>query len=84
MICKKEHRYNEEFDILPESQKVLEARHKCAGCAYEQGHEHGSAGEEPNFKSEEIDFSQAGIVRHKSPQAAYNLGYSDGLRERVK
>lgn len=82
MICKRDHRANTMFDVLPESQAYSDGRHKCAACAYEQGYEHGKAGEEPHFEIDELDESQAKIVRHKSPQAAYNMGYTDGLREK--
>lgn len=82
-ICKKDHRNDEKFDVLPEGQKVNEGRHKCAGCAYEQGYFHGSNGMYPNFDPLVLDDSQAGIVRHKNAEAAYNMGYTDGLRAKI-
>jgi hypothetical protein len=81
-ICKLDHRENQMFSILPEGQAYSEGRHKCAGCAYDQGYADGLAGYEPHFRPEEIDFSQAGVVRHKSALASYNMGYTDGMRAR--
>jgi len=81
MICTDPHRYDSDFDVLPESQANSEGRHKCAGCAYDQGYSDGLARVEPNFDAEDLPYSQAGVVRHKSPHAAYNMGYADGMRQ---
>jgi len=80
-ICQKNHRTDPMFDVLPEGQAYHEGRHKCAGCAYEQGKADGLARVEPNFRPDEIDYSQASTVRHKSALAGYNMGYTDGLRQ---
>ena len=39
-LCKKEHRFDEKFKNLSDSQEfyVEGIRHHCAGCAYEQGY----------------------------------------------
>lgn len=78
--CNKDHRKDQMFEILPASQTYYAGRHKCAGCAYEQGVADGTSGVEPNFRPEEILDSQAQSVRHRSALAAYMMGYTDGLR----
>lgn len=82
-ICDLPHRDDPKFTVLPEGQAYSEGRHKCAGCAYDQGYEDGLAGYEPNFRPDEIPYSQAKIVRHKSALGGYNMGYTDGLRARI-
>jgi hypothetical protein len=79
-LCNSQHRYNPDFEQLPEDQSHFNGRHKCAGCAYERGYEMGRHREQ----SITIDFatlpnSQAGTVRHKSVQAAFAQGYLDGV-----
>ena len=79
-LCNSQHRYHLGFEFLPEDQSKFNGRHKCAGCAYEQGYQMG----ENRKQSILIDFaslpnSQAGTVRHKSVQAAFAEGYRDGL-----
>ncbi len=79
-LCNSQHRYHPGFELLPEDQSKFNGRHKCAGCAYEQGYQMGERREQ----SISIDFaslpnSQAGTVRHKSVQAAFAEGYRDGL-----
>ena len=78
-LCKRQHRYLPIFGMLPDDQKVKSGRHKCAGCAYEQGYDHGVARRSPNFLQSGLDDSQAGEVRHRSPEVAYYLGYYYGL-----
>lgn len=78
MICKKAHRYLDKLADLPESQKPDEGRHKCAGCAYEQGLEDGRNGNTKHLSYNVLPESQAGTGRHKSVQAAYDLGYAEG------
>ena len=80
MICQKQHRYNPDFESLPNDQSHFNGRHKCAGCAYEHGYKLGTT----KAQSLEIDFnvlpdSQAGAVRHRSVQAAFAKGYLDGV-----
>ena len=82
-ICKKSHRYSTKFVEVPVDQGRT-GRHKCAGCAYEKGKE---AGKEMKTKLDldaelqDLPLSQAGEVRHKSPHAAYALGYVEGVKE---
>ncbi|MFY0482494.1 hypothetical protein ACI6PS_07795 [Flavobacterium sp. PLA-1-15] len=80
--CKLSHRYDTIFQNLPESQKFYDKteRHKCAGCAYEQGYNHAKSKMPRNIDLDVLDKSQAGEVRHKDPTIAYNLGYDAGLR----
>lgn len=81
MVCSKQHRYASEFDSLPISQGNA-GRHKCAGCAYEHGHEAGINNKPANYQEivDSLPDSQAGAVRHKDPEEAYNLGYEAGLK----
>lgn len=81
MICNKDHRYNERLSDLPDNQGG-EGRHKCCGCAYDQGFQHGVAGTGRNIDWDTINDSQAGTGRHKSVEDAYTLGYADGARQR--
>ncbi len=79
MACNNGHRYDERFNSLPDDQG-REGRHKCAGCAYEQGLQAGSRLESNiNVNLDLLDDSQAGAVRHKSPHAAFAQGYLDGV-----
>ncbi|HHQ6629520.1 TPA: hypothetical protein ACSTL1_000937 [Serratia fonticola] len=78
-ICYNRHRYSPVFVQLPEDQGGF-GRHKCCGCAYEQGFQHGLIRSSQVWVNlEALPESQAGTVRHKSPQAAYAKGYSDGM-----
>jgi len=83
-VCQKDHRYDNRFTELPESQEFyMEGRrHQCAGCAYEQGFEDAKSGRESNFKIDVLNISQAGVVRHKDPLKGYEMGYKDGLKEK--
>ena len=57
-------------------------RHKCAGCAYERGIKDGIIRKEKiDLKLSTLPESQAGTVRHKSPHAAYALGYLHGVKQ---
>lgn len=81
-ICNRAHRYDNIFHDLPESQKFydLTERHKCAGCAYDQGYDHAKSGLAKGLNLDVLDKSQAGEVRHKDPVFAYDLGYAEGLK----
>lgn len=82
--CQQEHRYSSLFESLPEDQANSSGRHKCAGCAYEEGYKAGlSRAKIINIEDaiRHIPDSQAGTVRHKSPVAAFSLGYKDGMEE---
>jgi hypothetical protein len=78
-MCKKDHRYDPIFKSLPDDQGGA-GRHACAGCAYERGLKAGQNREE-NIKLDlgSLPTSQAGEVRHKSPHAAWALGYQHGV-----
>lgn len=76
-ICSSTHRSDLKFDKLPEAQSG-EARHKCCGCAYEQGLKDGRSGHASNPTPSEWKTSQAQSVRHKDSYEAYKLGYNDG------
>jgi hypothetical protein len=81
MICNKDHRYLQIYNGLPFDQGG-DGRHRCAGCAYERGLEMGVSREETIVMDlDSLPESQAGNVRHKSPHAAFALGYLDGVRQ---
>ncbi|MED5524938.1 hypothetical protein [Gallaecimonas pentaromativorans] len=78
--CKEQHRYNPAFEALPEDQSKFNGRHKCAGCAYEEGYSMGyNRAQSVNINFHALPDSQAGTVRHKSVQAAFAKGYFDGV-----
>ena len=80
MNCTETHRYDQIFLELPEDQGG-DGRHKCCGCAYDAGFSAGRLREEhTHVNLEELPRSQAGAVRHKSPHAAWALGYLNGVR----
>ncbi len=81
VICKNPHRNDSKFKSLKNSQEfyMVNRRHQCAGCAYEQGYSDAKKGASSNFRIELLNISQAGAVRHKDPKEAYELGYKDGL-----
>lgn len=79
--CDLDHRYEALFKQLPWDQGG-HGRHRCAGCAYERGFNSGRARDEKtDLDLETLPLSQAGAVRHRSPHAAWALGYVDGVRE---
>ncbi len=78
-ICDKEHREWPIFESLPHDQGGS-GRHRCAGCAYEKGFELGmKRSEAMALALDDLPESQAGVVRHKSPHAAFALGYLHGV-----
>lgn len=87
MACSKNHSNLQDIMALLPVDQGGWGRHKCAACAYQQGYEDG-------FKHlEYIDFpailqgleeSQAQAQRHKSPHAAYALGYAKGIEDSYK
>ena len=80
MSCPQQHRYSTDFESFPYDQSQFNGRHKCAGCAYEQGHILVlSKAPSINISFEEISDSQAGTVRYKSVQAVFSSGYLDGV-----
>ncbi|MBP1035854.1 hypothetical protein J8631_09810 [Serratia fonticola] len=76
-ICKKNHRYNPMFSVLPESQGNT-GRHKCPGCAFELALMNKAMGV-PASNDDSIlanlPDSQAGHVRHKDAFEAYKMAY---------
>lgn len=83
MICKKSHRYDEKFKDLPDDQSAPN-RHRCAGCAYELGVKSVKEGGPAHLSPDELPFSQADQVRHKSPQAAFEMGRTAALKIQSK
>ena len=85
MICNKKHRFDKDFDLLPEAQDDRNGgRHICAGCAYELGQSDGATGRPPRTDLSGLTESQAGSVRHKDAYQAYLQGYAKGRREGFK
>lgn len=81
MACEKEHRYDLQFNNLPDDQGGA-GRHRCARCAYDKGYEDGLCRkEELNLNLNSLPESQAEVVRHKRPRAAYALGYQKGVED---
>ena len=81
MICKKGHRYLNEYNSLPEAQDNQHGdRHICAGCAYEEGLGDGMAGNARKTDLSHLPYSQAGTVRHKDAKGAYDKGYDEGRK----
>lgn len=79
--CQEDHRYSKVFASLPVDQGGA-GRHRCAGCAYEKGFADGELRKEQlDLKMDDLRESQAGSVRHKSPHAAYALGYLHGVHK---
>ena len=76
MICKETHRYDRKFEGIPEDQSDP-GRHRCAGCAYDLGVKSIREGGPASLDLEVLPFSQADAVRHKSPQAAFEMGRRD-------
>lgn len=82
-ICEKDHRYSPQFDKL-NAEQGGDGRHKCAGCAYDQGFDDGLNGRNARCNPDILPESQAGNVRHKNVNEAYALGYTDGVAKRNK
>jgi hypothetical protein len=80
--CQEDHRYDERFEgQLPHDQGGA-GRHHCAGCAYDAGRAAGRERSEAVLLDlDTLPKSQAGTVRHRSPHAAWALGYLHGIHE---
>lgn len=62
-------------------------RHKCAACAYKKGFEAGYnliENLDINNILSKLKESQAGAQKHKSPLAAFAIGYYDGVCAKIK
>lgn len=84
-VCQKQHRYDMKFEVLPESQEFYmeDRRHQCAACAFDQGYKDAIENKSKNFRVEELNISQAGVVRHKDPLKGYEMGYEEGLKKKL-
>lgn len=87
MACNKDHSDIQSImSQLPYDQGGR-GRHKCAACAYEKGYELGSQlVEKVNIADvlDKLEESQAQQQRHKSPHAAFALGYLKGVEDYYK
>lgn len=86
MACNKNHSQIQEImETLPADQGGV-GRHKCAACAYEAGYNAGynlndALSVDSVFAT--LEESQAKAQRHKSPRAAFALGYYHGVCQRI-
>lgn len=78
--CSKNHRYLSMFKYFEYGQDDrTHGRHVCAGCAYEAGVKDAINGKNSGFTPlSSLPHSQAGSVRHKNSQRAYEKGYKFG------
>lgn len=86
MACKINHSNLETIMLsLPTDQGGV-GRHKCAACAYEAGYRAGY-NLDGTFSIDNVlrnlEESQASAQRHKSPHAAFALGYYNGVCQRT-
>lgn len=86
MTCKKDHTNLQQImTILPTDQGGV-GRHKCAACAYNAGYNAGyNLDGTLNIDTvlSQLEESQAKAQRHKSPHAAFALGYYHGVCQRT-
>ena len=81
--CKSKHRYDQKFSSLPNNQGS-EGRHRCAGCAFEEGYKLGLVkSKKITVDLDKLPYSQAGHIRHKCPHTSFAIGYSLGVKESV-
>lgn len=72
---------------LPNDQGGGIGRHKCAACAYKKGFEAGYnliENLDINNILSKLKESQTGAQKHKSPLAAFAIGYYDGVCAKTK
>lgn len=82
MNCKENHQeINHILQQLPITQGGI-GRHKCAGCAFEEGYKDGLAGNHRDISLiiASLPYSQAGVQRHRCPLTAYSIGYDIGSK----
>lgn len=86
MACNKDHsKLERKMLSLPTDQGGV-GRHKCAACAYEAGVQAGynlDGSLSIDNVLGNLEESQAGAQRHRSPHAAFALGYYDGVCQRI-
>lgn len=81
ITCSKNHDNITDIIIELSQSQSGAGRHKCAGCAYEEGFRLGLEGKtkEPfNKVAELILFNQSGVFRHKNVREAYDIGFKKG------
>jgi hypothetical protein len=79
-VCGKAHSDLVSLHYLPRDQGG-HGRHRCAGCAYEKGYAQGAIrSESMTLGLDSLDESPAGILRYRSPHAAFALGYLEGVQ----
>lgn len=87
MACDKNHDAVQKImETLPTDQGGV-GRHKCAACAYEAGYKAGynlDGSLSIDAVLVNLPYSQARAQHHKSPHAAYALGYYHGVCKRTE
>ena len=87
MACKKDHSDIQTIMANLPYDQGGRGRHKCAACAYERGYELGKQMVEDFSIAkilDKLEDSQAQQQRHKSPHAAFALGYLKGVEDAYK
>ena len=87
MACQKNHSNIQSIMANLPYDQGGRGRHKCAACAYEKGYELGLQMTEDFSIADVLDQleeSQAQQQRHKSPHAAFALGYHNGVKDAYK
>lgn len=87
MACQKNHSAIQNIMAALPVDQGGRGRHKCAACAYEEGYRLGlQMSENFNIGSilDGLEESQAQSQRHKSPHAAFALGYLKGVEDAYK
>lgn len=87
MACQKGHSNIQSIMATLPVDQGGRGRHKCAACAYERGYELGLQMAEDFCiadELEQLEESQAQQQRHKSPHAAFALGYLKGVEDYYK
>ena len=84
MACNKDHSAIQGIMAQLPYDQGGRGRHKCAACAYEIGYKLGlQMSEDFNIGNilDSLEESQAQNQRHKSPHAAFALGYYNGVSD---
>ncbi|MBR4199458.1 MAG: hypothetical protein IKQ94_11880 [Bacteroidales bacterium] len=87
MACKKDHSKIQSIMANLPIDQGGRGRHKCAACAYEKGFALGlQMAEDFSIADvlDQLEESQAQQQRHKSPHAAFAMGYLKGVEEAYK
>ena len=85
MACQKDHSAIQSIMANLPYDQGGRGRHKCAACAYEKGYELGLQMAEDFCIADVLDqLDESQAQRHKSPHAAFALGYLKGVEDAYK